>query len=239
MLDNIKIYKGRGFSIEEIRQDYQEPFAMFVNPFTPMATGFLGFKSSGTSISPVLSMGGNTVNWASFSNTFATPDDSTVTVEIRTTDDGITWSSYGAVGSASDSIFSQIKLTLNANTGATETPAVDLVKLLAKINSAILHFYYEGIKYIDVSSAHTVILVPEKETLIRVDTDGGAVTITLPALINLVGKVYNIKNVGTSGNDVTVTPNGSETIENEANQTISDSENMKIMPGSATDWSIL
>jgi hypothetical protein len=40
------------------------------------------------------------------------------------------------------------------------------------------------------------------------DTDGGAITVTLPAGVD--GRTYTIKNVGTSGNAVTLTPDGSD-----------------------------
>ena len=40
------------------------------------------------------------------------------------------------------------------------------------------------------------------------DTDGGAVIATLPAGIQ--GTEYELNNVGSSGNNLTVTPNGSE-----------------------------
>jgi hypothetical protein len=42
------------------------------------------------------------------------------------------------------------------------------------------------------------------------DTDGGAFTINLPAGID--GTEYRIINTGSGGNDVTITPNGSEDI---------------------------
>jgi hypothetical protein len=44
--------------------------------------------------------------------------------------------------------------------------------------------------------------------VVFVDTDGGAVTITLPAIVN--GTQYRIVNVGTSGNAVALIPDGSE-----------------------------
>ena len=46
--------------------------------------------------------------------------------------------------------------------------------------------------------------------VIFVDTDGSAITITLPAGVS--GTQYRIVNVGTSGNDVTVTPDGGENL---------------------------
>lgn len=46
--------------------------------------------------------------------------------------------------------------------------------------------------------------------IIICDTDGGAITVNLPAGVE--GREYRISNVGSSGNDVTVDPNGTEEI---------------------------
>jgi len=43
---------------------------------------------------------------------------------------------------------------------------------------------------------------------VKGDTDGGAFTLTLPA--GIAGKAYRIANTGSSGNTLTITPNGSE-----------------------------
>ncbi|MAH51438.1 hypothetical protein CMI37_36825 [Candidatus Pacearchaeota archaeon] len=57
----------------------------------------------------------------------------------------------------------------------------------------------------DSDSPYTVLSTDEQ---IFCDTDGGAITANLPAGVD--GTYYRIINVGTSGNDVTVTPDGSE-----------------------------
>lgn len=50
--------------------------------------------------------------------------------------------------------------------------------------------------------------------LIRCDTDGGAFTVTLPAIdTHTHGDEIVIKNTGSSANDVTVAPTGSDTID--------------------------
>ena len=46
--------------------------------------------------------------------------------------------------------------------------------------------------------------------ILFVDTDGGAITVNLPAGIE--GKNYKVINCGSSGNDVTLDPNGTEEI---------------------------
>jgi len=57
---------------------------------------------------------------------------------------------------------------------------------------------------------------------IFVDTDGGAITINLPA--GIAGKRYRIINAGSAGNDVTVAPNGAELLTGvNASRTLSDS----------------
>jgi len=56
---------------------------------------------------------------------------------------------------------------------------------------------------------------------IFVDTDGGAVTLNLPAGVD--GTNYRIINCGSSGNDITVAPNGSELLTGaNASKTMSD-----------------
>ncbi len=55
------------------------------------------------------------------------------------------------------------------------------------------------------SSPYTVLVT---DNIIIVDTDGGAITVNLPAGID--GTHYRITNVGTAANDVTVDPNGTE-----------------------------
>ena len=56
---------------------------------------------------------------------------------------------------------------------------------------------------------------------IFVDTDGGAITINLPAGID--GKRYRIINSGSAGNDITIAPNGAELLTGtNASRTLSD-----------------
>jgi hypothetical protein len=56
---------------------------------------------------------------------------------------------------------------------------------------------------------------------IFVDTDGGAITINLP--VGIDGKRYRIINTGSSSNDITIAPNGTELLTGDnANRTLSD-----------------
>ena len=53
----------------------------------------------------------------------------------------------------------------------------------------------------------------QSDEVIRGDTSSGALTITLPALADRLGKPYRIKNVGFPVNDLTIDGNGTETID--------------------------
>lgn len=208
-----------------------------------LSTGNFGgiFQSSGTAISPIISRGGEQVNWSEFSNSITEPIDSSATVEIRTSDDGMSWSGYGAVEDASDSIFAQIKITFAANTGDTQSPEVSIVKLRWALIDAIQEFPLSGMRVIKIAIAdnpYTAILVPDRELVIECDTDDGDIIVNLPAILDIAGKILNVKNIGTSGNDVTLDGNGSETIEGETTQVVEDGENIKIYNEGLT-WKIL
>ena len=67
------------------------------------------------------------------------------------------------------------------------------------------------------------------------DTDGGAFTVTLPAGVD--GTVYKIINCGTSGNNLTVSPNGAELlIGANSSFTVADGETIDITFETTEGW---
>lgn len=70
--------------------------------------------------------------------------------------------------------------------------------------------------------------------IVFVNTDSAAVTITLPAGIE--GTHYIIKNTGSSGNAVTINPNGSETIVGATSFTLLDGEDLDIHFNATDYW---
>jgi len=67
------------------------------------------------------------------------------------------------------------------------------------------------------------------------DTDGGAFTVTLPAGVG--GAVYSVKNTGTSGNNLTVSPTGSELlIGANSSFTLRDGESIEVVYESTEGW---
>lgn len=85
------------------------------------------YKSPGTAISPILDAG-DTIAWNALVSAGTTPSGTTVTLEISTSDDLITWSAYSAVGSAANSRFAQVRITL---TGGEATPTITDMDLRA------------------------------------------------------------------------------------------------------------
>lgn len=69
------------------------------------------------------------------------------------------------------------------------------------------------------------------------DTDGGAITINLPAGVK--GKLYTIKNVGSSGNDITVDGNASETIDGDLTAIVTDREGIQCVFETTEHWVII
>lgn len=64
----------------------------------------------------------------------------------------------------------------------------------------------------------------------------GTFTITLPTAVGIQGRIYNIKNTGTGV--ITVDPDGSETIDGDANDVVNEDENLQIQSTNA-GWIIL
>ncbi len=66
------------------------------------------------------------------------------------------------------------------------------------------------------------------------DTDGGAFTITLPAGVS--GREYKIRNVGRSGNRVTIIPDGAELLFGESSQFLIDGEVLDMVFEPTEGW---
>jgi len=75
-----------------------------------------------------------------------------------------------------------------------------------------------------VTANYTVLAT---DNIVMCDTDGGGFTVTLPAIVQ--GTQYRICNTGTSSNNVTLTPNGTEKLFGvNASETIYDQEDFEI-----------
>ena len=84
------------------------------------------------------------------------------------------------------------------------------------------------------SAASPYTVLTTYETLF-INTDGGAVTATLPA--GTANKKYRIVNTGTSANDVTLNPNGAENLVGENSAwTIEDFSSLIIQYNTTDGW---
>ncbi len=65
------------------------------------------------------------------------------------------------------------------------------------------------------------------------------VTISLPAAADVSGHIYFIKKTDSSGNDVTVDPNGSETIDGETTYVLEDQYDSIVIQSDGSNWHII
>ena len=72
------------------------------------------------------------------------------------------------------------------------------------------------------------------DSVVFFDTDGNAITASLPA--GTIDYFYTFKNVGSFGNNVTVIPNGTETIED---NTIYDGESFQLRWDLTEGWRVV
>lgn len=75
----------------------------------------------------------------------------------------------------------------------------------------------------------------DDDVWIRVDTTGGAVTITLPTAASIAGRYYIVQKIA-GGNNVTVDGDGAETINGAANKTISTQWAALLVISDGTNW---
>lgn len=84
-------------------------------------------------------------------------------------------------------------------------------------------------------SEETSTTLDDTNHFVVVDTDAGTQTIFLPAASTCAGRGYYIRNNGTSGNDVAIDADGSETINGSLTHTLSDGQSAHIVCD-GTEW---
>ena len=94
---------------------------------------------------------------------------------------------------------------------------------------------FEGSTETIITTTHTAGL--KQTVLVDDDTAGGAVTITLPKVINS-NRIMHIKKLGTTGN-VTLDGDGSETIDGSTNHALTAQYQSVSIMSSGTEWHIV
>ena len=83
-----------------------------------------------------------------------------------------------------------------------------------------------------ITTTYTILTTDDR---VFANTDAGAFTITLP--VGVEGQEFRIINTGSSGNDVTITPNGAELLTGaNASKTISDGTVVILTYNSVDGW---
>ena len=92
---------------------------------------------------------------------------------------------------------------------STQQYDADCTKVQPDEINALVTWLKKGIETVtdidDTDSPYTILAT---DAVIMCDTDSGAITVNLPA--GIAGKRYKIVNAGSSGNAVTIAPNGAE-----------------------------
>lgn len=104
-----------------------------------------------------------------------------------------------------------------------------------EINNLVV-WLKKGIETIvDIDNTDSPYTVLATDLVIMCDTDAGAITVNLPA--GVAGKSYKIVNAGSTGNDVTITPNGTELFFGDnASFTLADGEILEFNYSTAQGW---
>lgn len=79
----------------------------------------------------------------------------------------------------------------------------------------------------------------DAETIILVNATSGATTITLPSASGYANKVYTIKKIDSSENEVTVDGTGNETVDGETTKTIAFQNTAMQLVSNGTNWYII
>jgi hypothetical protein len=108
---------------------------------------------------------------------------------------------------------------------------------LLRFNACVEMLAGQVVDQVTKSAAYTA-TAGDYVILCDTDTAGAPFTITLPAAASHAGRVYYVKNTGTSGYDVTLDGDGAETVDGDATQTITDGECLLVVCD-GTEWWVI
>lgn len=89
-----------------------------------------------------------------------------------------------------------------------------------------------------VTSTSYTVVAADRYIMVDDDTAGSTVTITLPLIANSLGRVINIKKLGSTAS-VIIDGNGAETIDGDTNVTITVQYVNIVLYGGSSEWHIL
>ena len=119
-----------------------------------------------------------------------------------------------------------------------EVPSTDWIKLNAQLRGVIRTVTTDGRNAIRSVSGSTLLGLLTPFTLVKVDTSGGNVTITLPPASSVTGYEVKVKKM-TAANTLTLDGDGSETIDGAATLAWTVQYQSFTVVSDGTAWSIV
>lgn len=119
--------------------------------------------------------------------------------------------------------------------------ALSLEKVIGKLNSTFPRWADQiaRLQRYNVRAVTSATTLTENDDVLTVDTTGGGVTVTLPPIAGTRGKVYWIKKLSASANNLTLSDNGSELIDG-AGTVVWNTQNMtKGVVSTGSTWIVI
>lgn len=113
------------------------------------------------------------------------------------------------------------QIAVNGNEKITIQQLIDLLSIGTTIKTSV----------VSISTAYTVLVSDS-----TINCASGTFTVTLPTAVGNTGLMFNIKNSGTG--IITIDGNGTETIDNELTQTITQWDNINLQ-SNGSNWIII
>jgi hypothetical protein len=119
-----------------------------------------------------------------------------------------------------------------------EVPSTDWIKLNAQLRGVIRTVTTDGRNAIRTENSSTLLGLLSPFTLVKVDTSGGNVTLTLPPASSVTGYEVKVKKM-TAANTLTLDGDGSETIDGAATLAWTVQYQSFTVVSDGTAWSIV
>lgn len=118
---------------------------------------------------------------------------------------------------------------------------LSLEQVIGKLNTTFARWadLVARLQRLNVRAVTTATTLTENDDVVTVDTTGGAVTVTLPPVSGTRGKVYWVKKLSASANNLTLDGSGSETIDGAATVVWNTQNLCKGVVSTGTAWLIV
>lgn len=146
-----------------------------------------------------------------------------------------------------DGIFRVEQIQLDARSSAPSDSDLTEGRIYCNSSEHKVYAYLNG-AWVDLTTAGAKLAVTTKsgaytatafDCVILVDASAAAVTISLPTASGNAGLTYVIKKIDSSGNNVTIDPNGTETIDGATTVTLSSQYSYRMIVSDGTNWVVV